>query len=252
LRNQTFFNMAALNGALHEKLTELNNRKFQKLERSRRELFDELDKPALQPLPLERYEYAHWKKATVNIDYHVEVERHYYSVPYQLVRKQLDVRITARTVEVLFKNRRVASHARSYKKGGYTTLNEHMPERHKKYLEWTPARIVRWAGETGPHTARLVAEILASKVHPQQGYRSCLGIMRLSKRYGPDRLEAACNRALVIRSRSYKSVESILKHGLDREELPGKSTPVLIPGDHENVRGRKYYHDDHKEDSYAH
>lgn len=251
LRNHTFFSVAALNCALHEKLTELNNRKFQKLDRSRRELFEELDKPALKPLPLERYEYAHWKKATVNIDYHLEVERHYYSVPYQLVRKQLDVRITARTVEVFFKNRRVASHVRSYKKGGYTTLNEHMPERHKKYLEWTPARIVRWAGETGPHTARLVAEILASKIHPQQGYRSCLGIMRLSKRYSPDRLEAACSRALVIQSRSYKSVESILRHGLDREELPGKSTPVVIPVNHENVRGRNYYHDDHKEESYA-
>jgi len=247
LRNRTFFSLAELNQAIHEKLTELNARKFQKLDTSRRELFEQLDKPALTPLPEHRYEYAQWKKATVNIDYHIDIEHHYYSVPYQLVRKQVDVRITAGTVEVLFRNKRVASHPRSHKKGGYSTLSEHMPERHKKYLEWTPARIIRWAGETGQNTQRLVSEIMASRVHPQQGYRSCLGIMRLSKSYGCERLEAACARALTIQSLSYKSVESILKHGLDRRELPlahSQATPVA----HENIRGKDYYQ---QEESHA-
>jgi transposase len=242
LRNRTFFSLAELNQAIAEKLEELNSRKFQKLDTSRRELFEQLDKPALKPLPEHPYEYAQWKKATVNIDYHIEIERHYYSVPYQLVRKQVDVRITAQTVEVLFKNRRVASHTRSSKKGGYSTVTEHMPERHKKYLEWTPARLIRWAGETGPNTQRLVTAILSSKVHPQQGYRSCLGIMRLAKRYGTTRLEAACCRALLIQSYSYRSIESILNNHLDQQELvtlPPRATPQ--PVTHENIRGRHYY-----------
>jgi transposase len=246
LRNRTFFSLAELNQAIREKLTELNSRKFQKLDTSRQELFEQLDKPALKPLPEHRYEYAQWKKATVNIDYHIDVGHHYYSVPYQLVRKLVDVRITAQTVEVLFKNRRVASHPRSHKKGGYSTLSEHMPERHKKYLEWTPARIIRLAGETGQNTQRLVTEIMASRIHPQQGYRCCLGIMRLSKSYGSERVEAACARALALQSLSYRSVESILKHGLDRQELacPSESTPVV----HENIRGKDYYH---QEESHA-
>jgi len=254
LRNRTFFSLAELNHALREKLVELNSRKFQKLDTSRRELFEQLDKPALAPLPEQRYAYAQWKKATVNIDYHIDVEHHYYSVPYQLVRKQVDVRITAATVEVLCKNKRVASHPRSHKKGGYSTQTSHMPERHKKYLEWTPARIIRWAGETGPHTQQLVTEIIASKIHPQQGYRACLGIMRLSKDYGCERLEAACARALTIQSLSYKSVASILKHGFDRQELPvKKSTATQNTVSHENIRGKHYYHtnDQSPEESYA-
>jgi transposase len=254
LRNRTFFSLAELNQGIAEKLVELNNRKFQKLDTSRRELFEQLDKAALKPLPEHQYEYALWKKATVNIDYHIEIDRHYYSVPYQLVRKQVDVRITASTVEVLFKNKRVASHTRSSKKGGYSTCNEHMPERHKKYLEWTPARIIRWAGETGPNTQQLVTEIIASKVHPQQGYRACLGIMRLSNDYGCKRLEAACARALTIQSLSYKSVASILQHGLDRQELPAAHADVTKNiVSHDNIRGKDYYHnqDQSAEESYA-
>lgn len=253
LRNRTFFSLTELNHALREKLAELNARTFQKLEASRRELFERLDKPALKPLPVQRYEYAQWKKATVNIDYHIEVEHHYYSAPYQLVRKQVDVRITASTVELLSKNKRVASHARSYKRGGYSTLAEHMPERHKKYLEWTPARIIRWAGETGPNAMKLVTEILSSKVHPQQGYRACLGIMRLGKGYGAERLEAACGRALAIQSFSYKSVESILKHGLDRQELSRQQTaPTQSPAPHENIRGKDYYNNNDQSQEKTH
>lgn len=247
LRNHTFFSLGELNGAIREGLHELNNRPFKKLPSTRRQLFDTLDKPALKPLPLYRYQYAQWKKATVNIDYHIEVDRHYYSVPYQLVRKQVEVRFTAHTIEVLFKHKRVASHQRSYKKGGFTTLAEHMPEKHKKYLEWTPSRIIKWAGEIGSHTQELVTGILNSRLHPQQGYRASLGIIRLSKRYSNERLEAACARAVAIRVFSYKSVESMLKKGLDRQPLPTVSQPSVPPVSHANIRGTHYYRTNEEE-----
>ncbi len=252
LRNHTFFSLGELNQAIAEKLSELNNKKFQKLPTNRRQQFEKLDKPALKPLPDRRYEYELWKKATVNIDYHIEIERHYYSVPYQLVKKQVDVRLTSRTVEVLYKNRRVASHKRSYHKGGFKTLPEHMPEKHKKYLEWTPARIIKWAGEAGPCTKKLVIEIINSKPHPQQGYRACLGIMRLGdKRYGRERLEAACSRALAIGSCSYKSIESILKKGLDQQPLmTGPAKTQSAPAMHDNIRGKDYYRQE-KEETHA-
>ncbi len=170
-------------------------------------------------------------------------------MPYQLVRKHVDVRITSRTVEVLYRNKRVASHARSYHKGGFTTLAEHMSEKHKKYLEWTPSRIIKWAGEAGPCTERLVTEIINSKLHPQQGYRACLGIMRLGdKRYSLERLEAACDRALAIKSCSYKSVESILKKGLDQQPLQISSSNIqAAPATHDNIRGKDYYRQEQEE-----
>ncbi|MCP4714662.1 MAG: IS21 family transposase, partial [Deltaproteobacteria bacterium] len=252
LRNRTFFSLGELNQAIAEKLTELNNKKFQKLSTNRLQQFEKLDKPALKPLPERRYEYALWKKATVNIDYHIEVQKHYYSVPYQLVRKPVDVRITSRTVEVLYKNKRVASHEINYRKDKFSTLPEHMPEKHKKYIEWTPARIIKWAGETGPCTKKLAAEIINSKPHPQQGYRACLGILRLGdKRYGRERLEAACSRALAIQSYSYKSVESILKKGLDQQPLVTDSPKTQVtPTTHDNIRGKDYYRQK-QEDSHA-
>lgn len=242
LRNRTFFSLEELNQAIREKLSILNNRKFQKLDTTRAELFKTIEKPALKPLPPRPYEFAQWKKATVNIDYHVEVDRHYYSVPYQLVRQQVDVRITTTTIEVLFKNRRVASHKRSYRKGGFTTLSEHRPKSHQKYLEWTPSGIIRWAGENGPYTRELVTKIIESKPHPEQGYRSCLGITRLAKKYSPERLEAACQRVLKIKAFSYKSVNSILKNGLDQQALPFDETPPEITVIHRNIRGSGYYH----------
>ena len=241
LRNHTFFSLADLNAAIAEKLRELNARRFQKLDTTRQALFETLDKPALNQLPAHRYEYAEWKKARVNIDYHVEVERHYYSVPYQLVKEQVDVRITAGTVEILFKNRRVASHARSRHLGSFTTLREHMPKSHQKYLEWTPSRIVAWAGQTGPHTRDLVTRILKTRPHPEQGFRSSLGIMRLGKRYSSERLEAACARALTLRACSYKSVESILKHGLETHAVIGTDHTGQPPVVHYNLRGKDYY-----------
>jgi len=242
LRNRTFFSLEELNQAIREKLTILNNRKFQKLETTRAGLFKTIEKPALKPLPPQPYEFADWKKATVNIDYHVEVDRHYYSVPYQLVKKQVELRITASTIEILFKNRRVASHKRSYRKGGFTTDKAHRPKSHQKHLEWTPSRIIHWAAENSPHTKQLVTRIIGSKPHPEQGYRSCLGIIRLAKKYSPERLEAACQRALKINAFSYKSVNSILKKGLDKQALPFDETPPEITVIHHNIRGSGYYH----------
>jgi transposase len=241
LRNHTFFSLEELNRAISEKLIEFNNRKFQKMDATRRELFEKIDRPALKPLPLDPYEYAEWKKARVNVDYHIEIEGHYYSVPYQLVKEQVDVRLTSATAEVLFKNRRVASHKRDYRRGRHTTVAEHMPKAHRKYLEWTPSRIIHWAGQNGPNTQNLVTCIMESRKHPEQGFRSSLGIIRLSKRYSPKRLEAACGRALTLKAYSYKNVESILKQGLDRQALEthAEVKPVL----HYNIRGREYYHE---------
>jgi transposase len=240
LRNHTFFSIEELNRAVAVKLQELNNRTFQKMDGTRRSLFESIDRPALKPLPSTAYEYAEWTKARVNIDYHIEADGHYYSVPYQLLKEQVEVRMTATTVEVLFKNRRVAAHRRSYEKYKHTTLTEHRPKAHQRYLEWTPSRIIDWAGKNGPHTHDLVASIIESRKHPEQGFRSCLGIIRLGKRYPPERVEAACGRALLLRTYSYKSVESILKTNLDKQALP-EATPLEKPIFHYNIRGREYY-----------
>ena len=221
LRDRTFFSLAEANAAIAERVAWLNARPFRKLPGSRRSMFEELDRPALRPLPAHRYEYAEWKTAKVNIDYHVEVERHWYSVPHQLVGQHCDIRVTAAVVEVLHKGRRVASHRRSGKQGRFTTEPPHMPEAHRRHAEWTPGRIVAWAERTGPATAGLVTAIMAGRPHPEQGFRSSLGIMRLGRRYGDERLEAAAVRALAIRAHSYRSVESILKAGLDGLPLPG-------------------------------
>jgi transposase len=242
LRHHTFFSLAALNEAIREQLEVLNTKPFQKLPGCRKSLFEQLDRPAMKPLPDARYTYAEWKKARVHIDYHVEVLGHYYSVPYQLVKQEVDVRITANTVELLHRNGRVASHRRSALKGGHTTLTAHMPQAHRQYADWTPQRLVRWAHQSGPATAELVATILASRAHPQQGFRSCLGIMRLGKSYGEARLEAACQRALKLQACSFKSLQSILKTGLDRQALAQTEDPVADPITHPNIRGAGYYH----------
>ncbi|MEK7821462.1 MAG: IS21 family transposase, partial [Planctomycetota bacterium] len=240
LRKRTFFSLAELNSAMRSLLERLNDRPFKKLPGSRRLLFETLDRPALHPLPQGRYEYAEWKKARVNIDYHLEVQGHYYSVPYALVHEQLDVRLTDTTVEIFHKGKRVASHPRSFHKGRHTTQTEHMPQSHQHYLEWTPSRLIHWALEMGPATQEVVKSILTSRPHPEQGFRACLGILRLGKSYGPDRLEAACGRAILLKSFSYKSIESILKTGLDRRPLPTEAAPALSV-EHENIRGPHYY-----------
>lgn len=240
LRNRTFFSLIEANAAISELLEQLNGRSFKKLPGSRKSLFESLEKPCLRPLPGSRYEYAEWKKARVNIDYHVEFEGHYYSVPHQLARKQLELRVTAEMVECLLKGSRVASHQRSRVKGAHTTLPEHMPRGHREHASWTPSRLVTWARQTGPFTAKLTAAIMESRVHPEQGFRSCLGIMRLAKSYGPERVEAACERTLAIHGHSYKSVKAILEHGLEARPLPGPE-PSLPPVEHANVRGAAYY-----------
>lgn len=239
LRNRTFFSLEELNLAIWEELEQLNERPFQKLEGSRKSLFEELERPALKALPEQHFEYAVWKKLTVNIDYHVEVNKNYYSVPYQLVKEKVEVRITSSVVEIIHLGKRVASHRLLFGKGKFSTLKEHRPASHQKHLEWTPSRIVRWAAETGPKTAELTKAIMEQKPHPEQGYRSCLGLIRLSKRYGQERLEAACNRAIYYNTVSYKSVNSILKHGLD-SKLPEENTS-LKPLIHHNIRGARYY-----------
>lgn len=240
LRDRTFFSLAEANAAIAERVAWLNARPFRKLPGSRLSFFEELERPALRPLPAARYEYAEWRSARVNIDYHVEVDRHWYSVPYQLVGQVCDIRVTAGVVEVLHRARRVASHPRSGRRGSFTTQPSHMPEAHRRHAEWTPGRIVAWAERTGPATAGLVAAIMAGRPHPEQGFRSCLGIMRLGRRYGDDRLEAAAARALAVRALSYRSVESILKAGLDGLPLPGAEPDASVIR-HANVRGARYY-----------
>jgi transposase len=241
LRNRTFFSLAELNAAIRELLDKLNNKPFKKLTGSRMSWFLEIDKPALRPLPAVAFEYAEWQiKKRSGINYHVEVYDHYYSVPYQLRREYLDVRITGSIVEVFFHSKRVASHMRSSIKWGYTTLKEHMPKPHRDYTDWTPDRLIRWASETGKSTADLVSAILAKKIHPQQGFNSCLGIVTLDKKFGKERVEAACKRALAIGGISYKSVKSILETGLDKKPLPEPRTaaPKIT---HSNIRGGEYY-----------
>jgi transposase len=240
IRNQSFFSLAELNRRIAELLEELNLRPFQKLPGCRRQAFEEIDRPELKPLPPQPYQFAEWKRATVHIDYHVELEGHYYSVPYRLVGKKIDLRYTPTTVECLYQNTRVASHIRSHPRGRHTTLKEHMPPSHQRWLEWTPERFARWALRIGPSCAALIAAIIDSRPLPQQGFRSALGILRLQKDYGVQRLEAACQRALAIGATSYSSLQSILKRGIDQTPLPEPSSSSEIGG-HENIRGAGYY-----------
>jgi transposase len=246
MRNQTFFSFEELSARVRELLTELNARVMRRYGKSRRELFEALDRPALKPLPAQRYEVALWSKVKVNIDYHVEVEHHYYSVHHTLVHEQLEARVAGGTVELYRNGERVAAHRSSLVRGGFTTEPAHMPKAHQQHLEWTPGRMIRWAQQIGPMTGVLVEAILADRPHPEQGYRSCLGIIRLHKRYGTERLEQACARAHAARARSYKHVDSILRNGLDRLPLSPAATrdspsASAAPSVHEHVRGQEYY-----------
>jgi len=242
LRGRTFFSLDELNQAIWKLLDQMNKRPFQKLSGSRLSWFESIDSPALMPLPQTRYTFAEWKSAKVNIDYHIELFRHYYSVPYQLARESVNVRYTWTTVEIFHKNKRVSSHKRSNKEGGHTTCREHMPKSHQAYLEWTPSRIIAWGRKAGEATAQLMQAIMNSRRHPEQGYRSCMGIMRLGRRYSQERLEAACRRAVAIKGYSYKSVRSILEQGLDKLPLPDSTSAPLVAIEHNNIRGSEYYH----------
>ncbi len=242
LRNRTFFTLGALNAAIRELLEELNDRPMRRLGRSRRERFESLDRPALKPLPRHRYELAHWKEVRVNIDYHIELERNCYSVPYQLLGEKLEVRYTASVVELYRNDRRITSHRRLSGRGHHSTRPEHMPAAHRAHAQWTPSRLVDWAKKTGPDTGAFVAELLDSRRHPEQGYRACLGIMRLARQYGHERLELACQRARSLRAYSYRTVNNILSSGFDRMPLPSDPQPTLATPQHNNIRGASYYH----------
>jgi transposase len=241
LRNRRFFSLAALNQAIAELVADLNARPMRRLGVSRRDLFLELDAPALKPLPTEPYEYAEWRPRRVGRDYHVDIDGHYYSVPYRLIREQLDARITERTIELFCRGERVAVHLRGGGRGHHTTIREHMPSTHRHYADWTIERIRADAAAIGPSTAKLTTLILESRAHPEQGYRACIGILRLARHYGAARLEAACDRGLDIGARSYGSIQSILKHGLDRHRAEPATQGELLP-DHPNIRGPRYYH----------
>jgi len=241
LRNRTFFSLTALNDAIWRLLVEFNERPFQKRPGSRRSMFMELDRPALRPLQRDRYTYAQWKTVRPHIDYHITLDEHHYSVPHPLAKKKLDARVTATTIEVFHKSSRVASHHRSYRKGGHTTVREHMPPAHQEQVGMTIETLLTWAGQVGPSTVTFVEGVLAARAHPQQAFRSCRGVLRLGKKYGDGRLDAACRRAVHLRSFSFKSVEAILKNRLDQQPLEPAEPAILPKTSHVNVRGGGYY-----------
>jgi len=241
IRNEKFESMGALNARLSELTADLNGRMMRAYKASRRELFERLDRPALAPLPAQPFEAAMWRKVGLNIDYHVEFDHHLYSAPYTLLHEQLWVRVTASTVEILHGGTRVASYVRSYVRGGRTTTTEHMPSTHRAHAEWTPSRILSWAEKVGPKTRAFCEVILRERHHPEWGFRSCLGLFRLAKKYGDARVEAACARALYAGARSYRSVKTILQHGLDAQPLPAPEKQATGGAVHGNVRGRGYY-----------
>lgn len=241
LRNQRFFSLAELNAAIAALLADLNARPMRRLGVSRRQLFEELDRPALGALPAQPYVYAEWRRRRVGLDYHVDIDGHYYSVPHRLLRQEVEARITQRTVELFHRGERVAVHVLGGARGRHTTLPEHMPSAHRRHAGWTHERIGREAASIGPDTAALTQIILESRPHPEQGFRACLGILRLARQYGTERLEAACRRGLEIGARSYASISSILHNGLDRQP-PRKAAAPELPLDHPNIRGPRYYH----------
>ena len=239
LRHYRFTSLVACNEEIAKLLTIINDKPFKKLEGSRSSLFEEIDQPTLRRLPVERYEFATWRRARVSIDYHVSVDCHFYAVPYQLSGEIVDVRTSAHVVEVFAMNKRVASHKRSYVKGSYGIESAHKPESHRRHLEWTPSHITLWAATTGPDVAAFIDALMAARRHPEQGYRSALGVMRLGRKYGSQRLNGAWSRALVIKSLSYKSVSPILQDGLDQQPIRSESPRAHVV--HHNVRGPNYY-----------
>ena len=242
IRNETFYSLEALNERIDELCAELNERTMKTYGASRRELFERYERASLQALPASRYECAEFAWPKMNIDYHVDFDGHHYSVPFQQNREKVEVRATFTTVEILLRGKRIASHPRSRVRGGFSTKPEHMPSSHRAHAEWSPSRLVGWAASVGEQTAKLVESILNDRPHPEQGYRSCLGILRLSKKYGHERLEAACASALAVGARSYRHVESTLVHGLDRLKESDDSATTVHRAPHANVRGRDYYH----------
>jgi transposase len=240
LRHRKFFSLGELNRAIAELLDKLNQRPFKKREGSRQSLFEQLDRPALRPLPAERFDLAEWSQATVNIDYHIQFDKSFYSVPYPLVRQTVEVRATPATLEIFHQGKRVASHLRTAKPYAAVTDSEHRPAAHRAHLDWPPSRLLQWAATVGTRTQEVVEKILQAQPHPEMGYRSCLGIIRLGQRYPVARVEAAADRALLTGAVSYKSMDSILRHNLDQQPINPPSAPRSLPG-HDNIRGAAYF-----------
>lgn len=240
MRHRRFFSLVELNRAIAQLLIDLNQRPFKNLPGCRAGAFAALDAPALKPLPDQPMVIAQFKPARVSIDYHVAFEGHYYSVPHQHVGAAVELRVTASTLEVLLRRQRIAAHARNAKVGGFTTVAEHMPASHRAHRQWTPAKLIGWGERIGAATAGVVRWQMEHRVHPEQGYRACLGLMRLAREYGDERLEAACARAQSIRAPHYRSVKSILASGLDRQQTSLLADTPPMPS-HDNVRGPGYY-----------
>jgi transposase len=240
LRHQKFFRLADLNNAIRELLERLNQRPFRKREGSRASVFATVERNALRPLPAEPFDMSQWSYARVNIDYHIAFDANLYSVSYTLVQERVEVRATPTTIEIFHKGQRVASHVRGHGREQVFTQREHRPKSHQAHLEWTPSRMVNWAEQIGPHTAKLFERILAEKPHPEMGYRSCLGIIRLAEQYSSTRMEAAADRALRAGACRYQSVKSILKNSLDQQPLP-EAPPLPLPPSHDNIRGAEYF-----------
>lgn len=244
LRHQIFYSLHEANAAIFELLKKLNSKKMQKIKKSRRELFEALDQPVLKPLPLEPYRFTEFKTARVNIDYHIEVDEHYYSVPCTFSGKLVEARFSGSFIEIFFDGKRIASHPRSHASHRHSTTKEHMPKSHQRYVEWTPSRILHWGESIDPSFKQLFESILKSRPHPEQGYRACLGIIRLEKNHGKERLILAVKKAIFLRSYSYQTVKRILKNRLESVGVPEEESSLLqIP--HENLRGKTYYGGNH-------
>lgn len=243
LRNKVFHTLGDQNEAIRPLLEKLNNRKMRELKKSRAELYLELDKPALMALPTVAYEFAEWKTVKVNINYHIQFDDHYYAVHYTHVHKSLEARATATVVELFLKGERIASHRRSYQKYKYTTPPEYMPESHRAMAKWPPERLIAWAQSLGPSVGLLVEKILSTSKHPEQRYNSAMGLIRLGKKYGNDRVEKASRRALELGSFSYRFVADMLKNSMDKLIVnEDKTTQRTFPGVEEaNTRGPEYY-----------
>lgn len=239
LRHITFTSIGEMNAVIKKRLATLNNQPFQKMKTTRREMFELIDKPALKPLPPVRYQYAEWKHAKIHVDYHFVFDDHFYSVPYEHACKSVQIRATAKTVECFHKGLRIASHIRNHRRYGYTTMEDHMPKSHQEQAKYSLSHIKNWAKKVGEQTSDFIDHMMASRAFPQQAYRACYGLLRLGSRYGEDRLEKACAKALLIRATRYQQVESILKNKL--EEVPISQTVASPLSAHDNIRGANYY-----------
>ncbi len=241
LRNRIFYSLEELNEAIWDLLEQHNNIPFQRLKTSRRELFDNIEKPVLKPLPKERYAIKQSKELTVQFNYHVELreDRHYYSVPWQLKGKRVRVVYDDRNVAIYCDNVRIIQYKRDRSPNGYTTLHTHMPPHHRFYAQWSPERFIRWAQSIGDDVAEIIQMVLTSRKHPEQAFKTCMGILNLVKKHGPDRLNKACARALGFGFYSYKRIKNILDRGLEEEPLI--ESRELTVSSHENIRGSLYY-----------